>query len=82
MYSLLLLKYSCGILSLSLFLFLFLVLSVAAGCNPLGKALDADNSGTLSYWEFSQGLKKLGCKLDKKQVEQLLKDLDEVVQRV
>ena len=38
--------------------------------------LDTDKSGSLSYWEFSQGLKKLGLKLDKRQTEQLLSDID------
>jgi len=38
--------------------------------------LDTDKSGKLSYWEFSQGLKKLGLRLDKHQVETLLAALD------
>ena len=41
---------------------------------------DTDKSGKLSYWEFSQGLKKqLGLRFDKKQTEQLLHDMDEVI---
>jgi|MDSY01.2.fsa_nt_gb Ca2+-binding EF-hand superfamily protein len=38
--------------------------------------LDTDRSGKLSYWEFSQGLKKLGLRFDKRQTEQLLHDMD------
>lgn len=40
------------------------------------RGLDADKSGSLSYWEFSQGLKKLGLRFDKKQTELLINALD------
>jgi hypothetical protein len=40
------------------------------------RGLDGDKSGKLSYWEFSQGLKKLGLRFDKKQTELLINALD------
>lgn len=40
------------------------------------RGLDNDKSGRLSYWEFSQGLKKLGLRFDKKQTELLIDALD------
>ena len=40
------------------------------------KAMDTDKSGSLTYWEFSQGLKKIGLRLEKSQVETLLAALD------
>jgi Ca2+-binding EF-hand superfamily protein len=38
--------------------------------------MDTDTSGSLTYWEFSQGLKKVGLRLEKAQVETLLAALD------
>ena len=37
---------------------------------------DKDGSGELSYWEFSKGLKSIGCALPPKDAESIMKDLD------
>ena len=37
---------------------------------------DEDNSGFLSYWEFTKGLERLGVKLSDSRMEMIMKDLD------
>lgn len=37
---------------------------------------DEDQSGELSYWEFTKGLEKIGVKLTDARMEMIMKDLD------